>query len=206
MKLYQDNGNFSPNAKRVRVACYEVGAPLEIIPMDYMKGDWSKPEYVAKNPMGKVPTVEDDGYVIWESPAILFHIASKYGDRGLIPNDTRGKTEMMRWLFWNASHLEPSVFAIAFEKLLKPTMNQPTDNARVESSTKDWERYAPILNAQLEGKPWILGDNLSIVDIAIGTTVEFATMSGLELKKHLHLAAWYGRITSRDAWKRASAK
>ena len=70
--------------------------------------------------MGKVPTIEDDGYVLWESPAILFHIGSKYGDRGLVPTDTRGKTEMLRWLFWNASHLEPCVMAVAIEKLMKP--------------------------------------------------------------------------------------
>lgn len=206
MKLYQDSGNFSPNAKRVRVVCYEVGAPLEIVGMDFMKGEWKKPEYVAKNPMSKVPTLDDDGYVIWESPAILFHVASKYSDRGLIPSDARGKTEMMRWLFWNASHLEASVFAVGFEKILKPMMNQPTDNARVESATKDWERFAPVLNTQLEGKPWILGADFSIVDITIGTSVEFGTMAGLDIKKQPHLADWFGRLTARDSWKRASAK
>ena len=205
MKLYQDNGNFSPNVKRVRVMCNEVGAPVEHVPMDFMKGEWRTPEYLAKNPNGKVPTLDDDGYLLWESPAILFHLASKYGERGLLPTDARGKTEMMRWLFWNASHLEQSVNGLVVEKVIKPMMGQSTDNARVESSTKDWERYAPILNGHLEGKQYVVG-TYSIVDIAYATTVEMAVACGIDLTKYPHINAWYGRVTSRDAWKRASVK
>jgi glutathione S-transferase len=205
MKLYQDNGNFSPNAKRIRVLCYEVGAPFEIVPMDFVKGEWQRPEYLEKNPMGKVPTIEDEGYLLWESPAILFHIASKYGDRELVPRDTRGLTEMLKWLSWNASHLESNVFAVAREKLIKPLMKQEPDNAVVENATKGWLRFAPVLNAHLEDKPWVLGD-FSIVDIALGASVEFATFAGLEVGAYPHLAAWLGRLTSRDSWKRASAK
>jgi len=205
MRLYQDSGNFSPNAKRVRVLAHEVGAALEIVPLDYLRGEWQKPEYLAKNPNGKVPTLEDDGFIIWESPAILFYLASKYGERGLVPGDTRGATDMMRWLFWNASHLEESVNAVAFETVLKPMMRQSPDGARVESATEDWHRFAPILDAQLEGKEWILGA-FSIVDIAVGTTVEFGTVAGLPVNTYAHLSAWLTRLTARDAWKRASTR
>src|SRR5687767_11202887 len=205
MKLYQDNGNFSPNVKRVRVLCNEVGATVEHVPMDFMKGEWQKPEYLAKNPMGKVPTIEDEGYVLWESPAICYYLASKYGERGLIPGDLRGKTEMMRWMMWNASHFEPSVFGVAFEKVLKPMMGGTPDTARIETCTKDWNRFAPVLNAQLEGKQWVLGTNYSIVDITIGTSVEFGVVHcGFDLKSYPHLNAWYTRLTSREAWVRAS--
>src|SRR5262249_42742787 len=151
---------------------------VEIVPMDFTKGEWSRPEYLAKNPMGKVPTLEDDGYVLWESPAILFHVASKYPERRLAPTDTLGITEMLPWFCWNAGHLDASVFAVALEKMFKPMRNQPIDNARVESSTKEWERFAPVLNAHLEGKEWILG-NFSIVDIAFGPTIELAGACGL---------------------------
>ena len=205
MKLYQDNQNFSANVKRVKVLCNEVGASVEHVPMDFMKGEWQKPEYLAKNPMGKVPTIEDDGYVLWESPAICYYLASKYGERGLIPGDLRGKTEMFRWVTWNASHLETSVMGVAFEKLIKPLMNQTPDTTRIETCTKDWKRFAPVLNAQLEGKNWVLGSNYSIVDIILGTTVETAVVRcGFDINEYTHLKAWYTRLTTREAWVKAT--
>src|SRR5204863_82664 len=75
MKLY--NNSFSPNAKRIRAMANEIGVKLDIVDVDFAKGDNQKPEYLAKNPMGKIPTFEDDdGYVLWESPAALVYLAA----------------------------------------------------------------------------------------------------------------------------------
>ena len=122
MKLYQDPAGFSPRAKRVRLVCNEVGEPLEVVALDPSKGEWRAPPYLAKNPMGKIPTIEDDGYVLWESPAILHHVASKHPEKGLIPKDARGMTEVLRWMFWNANQFEIAVATVAFEKIIKPMM------------------------------------------------------------------------------------
>jgi glutathione S-transferase len=206
MKLYQDNGNFSPNAKRARAMCYEVGVPVELVSMDFMKGEWKKPEYLAINPMGKVPTLVDDGYVLWESPAILCYLAEKFPEKKLSPTDPRGRAEVMRWMFWNASHLEPQVFGVGFEKLLKPMMNLEPDPVRIDAYTKDFNRFAPVLDKALEGKPWVLGD-LSIVDFDIAPTIEFAFLSGMDdVKKYPRVCDWFERFTSREAWKKANAK
>jgi glutathione S-transferase len=205
MKLYQDNGNFSPNARRARFMCHEVGANVELVKMDFTKGEWKTPEYLAINPMGKVPTLVDDGYVLWESPAILYYLAQKFPEKKLLPTDRRGTIEVMRWTYWNASHLEPAVFGVAVEKVLKPMMGRPEDPGRVASCTADWERYAPILDKQLDGKTWILGENMSIVDVALAGTVDFARVAGLDVRKYPRTAGWMERITSREAWKKANA-
>ncbi len=203
MKLY--NNNFSPNAKRVRVCANELGINLNVIELDFKKGDNRKPEYVAKNPMGKIPTLEDDdGYVIWESPAILTYLASKNPQKNLLPTDARGRAETVRWMFWNASHLEAAVYGVAFEKLVKPMLGAQADQTRIDACTKDFERYAPVLNAHLEGKQWICGDQFTIADISVAVVVEFAIPSGLDVNQFAHIKAWLGRISSRDAWKKAS--
>ena len=203
MKLY--NSPLSPNAKRVRVLANELGITLNLVELDLMKGEHKKPEYVAKNPMGKVPTLEDDdGYTLWESPAALVYLASK-NNSNLFPNDAKGRAETFRWMFWNSSHFEPSVFNVAFEKMIKPMMGGQPDESRIAAARADWERFAPVFNAHLEGKNWVLGSNFSVADIALATTVEFSSHDtlGFDYGRFPHIKAWLGRVQGRDAWKKA---
>ena len=202
MKLY--NHDFSPNAKRVRVATREVGVTPEMVQLDFAKGDHKAPAYVAKNPSGKIPTFEDtDGTVVWESPAILIYLAEKHADKGLLPKDLVARSEAFRWMFWNASHMEPSAFPVAFERVIKPAMmKQEPDEAKCEIAMKDVNRYLPILNGHLEGKDWILGKTFSVADICLGTTLEFMTMARIDLAPYKHIGAWLGRLQARDSWKK----
>ena len=85
LKLYSHP--ISPNSKRVRVLAKELGLDVEVQDLDFGKGEHKAPDYLAKNPNGKVPTVEWDGRTLWESPAILFELASANPDAGLVPQD-----------------------------------------------------------------------------------------------------------------------
>jgi glutathione S-transferase len=200
MRFY--NNNFSPNAKRARVCAAEVGVKLDVVDMDFGKGDNRKAEYLAKNPMGKVPTLEDGDYVLWESPAQLVYIAAKHPEKGLWPTDALGLAEATRWMFWNASHLEAAVFSVGFEKLVKPMMlKQPTDEAKLAAGTAEWSRFAPVLDAHLAKHDWLVGKAFTVADIALGTTVEFGVMCGLDLAPYKHLASWMGRLRERPSWK-----
>ncbi len=201
MKLYSNS--LSPNARRPRICAAELGIKLDVVELDFAKGDMQKPEYKAVNPMGKIPTlVDDDGYVLWESPAMLVYLANKYPDKGLMAADARGRAEIARWMFWNASHLESGVATVGFEKFVKPQfMGQPADEARVAAGTADWERFAPVLDAHLAGKDWICGKQLTIADICLGVTIDFAGMVGLDVAKHRNLASWIGRLRERASWK-----
>lgn len=206
MKLY--NNSFSPNCKRVRVCANELGIDLNIVDMDFRKGDQRKPEYLAKNPMGKIPTLEDDdGYVIWESNAINTYLASKNPQKNLLPNDAKNRADVTRWLFWCSTHYEQSVYGVLFEKVVKPAlMGAEGDPARIEACTKDFHRWAPVLDAHLAGKTWLVGDNMTIADISVGVVTEAAVPAGLDVAKYPQVKAWLGRLTERDSWKKASVQ
>ncbi len=202
MKLY--NSNFSSSAKRARICAAELGIKLELVNLDMGKGENRTAEYLAKNPMGKICTLEDEGFVLWESPAILVYLASKTPEKALLPTDPPGLANAMRWMFWNASHLEVAANSAARERIIKPQFyNQPSDQKLLEIAEKEWARYAPVLNAQLEGKSFVLGERFSIVDIALGCTVEHAQRGGLDLQAYPHLRTWLERLAARDAWKNA---
>ena len=87
IKLY--DSKVSPYARKVRLLAAELEIPIEKISLDFQKGDPQKPEYLALNPNGKVPTIDDDGVVVWESIAILKYLAGK--KPGLLPADARGR-------------------------------------------------------------------------------------------------------------------
>jgi glutathione S-transferase len=72
-------------------------------PIDLGRGDQLTPQYLALNPHKKMPTLEDDGFVLWESNAILFYMAAKRPDRGLWPSDLKGQAHVLRWLAWVAA-------------------------------------------------------------------------------------------------------
>jgi glutathione S-transferase len=76
----------------------------EIRPIDLGRSDQLTPEYIALNPNKKMPTLEDDGFVLWESNAILFYMAAKCPDSGLWPSDLKGQADVLRWLAWQSAH------------------------------------------------------------------------------------------------------
>src|ERR1043166_3050332 len=116
IKLY--NSKVSPYARKVRLLPTERGLPLEKIDVDFQNGDQGKPEYLAMNPNGKVPVIDDDGFVLWESIAILKYLAGKAGR--LLPADARTRAETDQWMFWWANHPEPAIELLIYELLLKP--------------------------------------------------------------------------------------
>ncbi|HLJ98068.1 MAG TPA: glutathione S-transferase N-terminal domain-containing protein [Gemmataceae bacterium] len=89
----------------------------DLEPIDLGRGDQRTPEYAALNFNRKMPTLEDDGIILWESNAILFYMASKRPESGLWPPDARGQADVLRWLFWESAHWDAeSVGMVAYEK------------------------------------------------------------------------------------------
>src|SRR5262249_12843399 len=82
-------GHRWPNARKVRLRAAELDIPLDRVALDFSKGEMRSAEYLAKNPNGKVPTIDDDGFVLFESCAILSYLASKRPERGLVPTDPK---------------------------------------------------------------------------------------------------------------------
>lgn len=192
----------SPNTKRVRVIAAELGLDVEVKAVDLQKGENKTPEFLAMNPNGKVPTVEKNGRSLWESPAVLYELASERPESGLVPSGVAERAEMLRWMFWNASHLEPAIFGVAFETWFKAKlMGQAADGARVEENMRNFARYAPVLNDRLTGRRWVLGDRFTIADIALGTSVEVTKAAEIPLAPYPSVARWLDRVAARPSWK-----
>jgi glutathione S-transferase len=174
----------------------ELGVPYEIEVTDVRAGAGQAPEYLAINPMGKVPTIVDDGEIVTESGAICLYLADKYPQAGLAPpvGDPR-RAAYVRWLF-----LAPVIDAVLVERMWK---REPMPAAT--AGYGDYERLMRTFKALMTGSPWLLGDQFTAADVIVcgGLPWAFAQKT---LPKEPPFAAYAERIEARPAYQRAQAK
>jgi glutathione S-transferase len=204
MKLY--SVQLSNNCRRVNATLAHLGIEVELVEPSLASGDIKKPEYLALNPNGKVPTLVDGDFVLWESRAIMQYVASKKPGNELWPNDARRQADIARWQFWEAVHLSPGTTPFAFEKLFKPIfLKQQPDEAALAAGAKAFHVAAPVLDAQLKGKDFVLG-KLTLADFSVGACFSYAEPAGLPWGDYTHIRAWWARLNEVPAWKSTAPK
>ncbi|MGZ3438280.1 MAG: glutathione S-transferase family protein [Polyangia bacterium] len=196
MKLYSVPP--SPNSKRVRVCAAELGIPVEVANLDFAKGQQRSPDYLALNPMGKVPTLSDGSFVLWESAAILHYLAAQRPG-ALWPAELRAQSDALRWMFFCACHLDAHFGTLVVERIFKPR-NLGPDPTLVANAVENLGRYLAIVERQLIGREYVTGA-FGIVDIALGCTIEAAPALQLDLAPYGNVRAWLARLQARPSWK-----
>jgi glutathione S-transferase len=200
MKLYINP--MSPNVRRVRLTAAVLGLQLEEVVLDFAKGEHKRPEHLALNPNGSVPTLVDGDFVLTESRAIMQYLASKKPEAGLLPRDELARADVTRWQFWDSSHFSPQLGTLAFQKLLKPMfgMGEP-EPAKIEEALTGFRRFAAVLDQRLDGKRHVVGDTLTLADLTIASSLMYARQTDVPVAEFPQLQAWFSRMTEMDAWK-----
>ncbi len=178
-----------------------VNLPVERVQIDLRKGEHKKPEYLKLNPNGKVPTLDDDGFILWESRAIMQYLADKTpaGEK-VYPKDLRARADVNHWMFWDAVHFSPAFGIVMFEKFVKGLLGMgAADPKEVERGEKQLAPLMPVLDAHLANRQWLCGDGVTLADFSIATPLNLAERAGIALPAHV--AAWYQRVAAVPAYK-----
>jgi glutathione S-transferase len=204
MTLTLYDGPISPNARKVRLLAAELGLPLERVVLSFAKRELQAPGYLAKNPNGTIPTLDDDGFVLWESAAILRRLAAKRPERGLVPADPRQGALLDQWLCWWIAQPEAALMRLAWERLIKPFLGQPgNDPGIVADAEANLDRFLPVLDRQLAGGDYIIGP-LSVVDFAAGAWLDVAPATlKLDFERYANIGTWLARLRARPYWQNA---
>jgi glutathione S-transferase len=205
MKLYYSP--FSTNSRRVTTVAAHLDIPLELVTVDLVHGEQKRPEFLAINPNGKVPALVDEGAVIWESNAIVHHLIAKTPAQTLWPKDARAQADVMRWQFWNASHLEQATNTFIWENVFKNVLGAGAPDAgKLADANAQWDRYAGVLDRHLDGRRYIAGDGstLTLADIAIAASVVHYPRSGLPVAKLTRLLRWFEDFAQLPAWQKTA--
>jgi Glutathione S-transferase len=172
---------------------------LDVIGEGYEREDWglplrdpNVPEFLALNPNGQVPVlIEDDGFSLWESNAILLYLARTRG--ALLPADDHAAGKALQWLSWQASELTAQWGYAVFALLRKAEGFD--DPARIAESLARWTAKMDILEAELaKGRPFIAGEALSVADIVLGLCCHRWFMTPFERKSLPAVEDYYRRL------------
>lgn len=190
----------TPNPMKVALMLEELGLAYEVVPVDTMKGEQHAPAFRAVNPNAKLPAIDDDGVVVFDSNAILLYLAEKTGKLLGKPED---RPALLSWLMFIASGLGPySGQAVHFQRAHQ-------DSAYATNRYKrEAERHYQVLNDRLAGRAVIVGDELTLVDVAAwGWIDRAAVVHGAPdaLDRFPELARWFKSVDARPAVARARA-
>lgn len=203
MKLY-DLG-LSPNCLKVRAVIHELHLPVQMVQVDLFKGEAQTQEFLSKNPNGKVPVYEEGPFVLWESNAIIKHLAQKSPQQHLLPASPEGRALVDQWLSWQASHFYPPIVQLAVEKIFKPMGDKEPDLNALKIANQEFVKYAKVLDAQLKGKNFVLGQ-LTVVDFSLAASLYMRNQLNLNLSSYTHLNNWLSQVERRPSWIKALPK
>lgn len=196
---------FSSNSRKVAMTVAHLNIPIETTIVDLAKGEQRKPDYLALNPNGKVPTLVDGDLVLWESHAIMTYLADKTEGHTLYPKELRARADVNRWLFWSANHWGPAIAILNFENVVKKMVGagepDPAQVQRGETFVKD---NAKVLDQHLAGRTWVSGDGLTLADFSIAAPLMYTRVAKIPVGDYANLQAWLARVQELDAWKKTA--
>ena len=188
----------SINVQKVLWCCAELDLAYERVDAGLQFGVNDTAEYRAMNPNGLVPTIDDDGFVLWESHAIVRYLARKHGHGTLCPASETVAADADRWMEWYSTTLANDLRVVFWNLIRTPV--EKRDMPAVDRSAKKLEENMRILDAQLAGRDYVAGERFSMGDIPVG--VSMYRWSGLPITRPdlPNLARWYERIRGRRAF------
>ncbi|HZT02848.1 MAG TPA: glutathione S-transferase family protein [Steroidobacteraceae bacterium] len=194
---------FSFNSRRAVMAALHLRAPVELVFVDLQKAEQRQPQFLKLNPNHRVPVLEDDGFVLWESHAIMQYLADKTPRQTLYPAETRARADINRWLFWSAQHFSPAIGILNWEHVIKSVLALgAADPAEVRRGEGLVREFAGILDAHLASCGWICGEALSLADFAIAAPLSTAVPAKLPISDLTHLQRWFAQVQALEAWKK----
>jgi len=187
----------SSNVAKVMWTIAELELAHERIDIGGEFGGTREPSYLRLNPTGRIPTIEDDSFVLWESNAIVRYLAAKVGHDGLWPAKLQARADADRWMDWASTSL-----AEAIDNLRK-AYRMPAerrDEQAVQSALGAAVEVVGIVDQALQRSPFVTGNALTVGDIALGPLLHRWTLVPLD-KPHLAgIMAWYERMTHRPGF------
>ncbi len=206
MKLY--GHPMSTCTRKVLTTLAEKGVKAEFVTIDIMTGANKNPEYLAKQPFGQVPVIEDGSLRVYESRAIIRYLDEVLPGVSLTPKDAKGRAEMEQWISVETSNFTPHAMALLYQLFFGPMRGQQPDPVKVEEAKVKLAKCADVLDAQLATGPFILGDGFTLADICYMPYIEYLvqTPAADVLTSRKNVNTWWNRIRERASWKTALGK
>jgi glutathione S-transferase len=203
MKLY----DYPPsgNGYKVRLALATLTIPYEYIPLDILAGQTRTPEFLAKNPNGRIPLLQlpDESYLA-ESNAILFYLAQ---GSDLWPKTTLDQAKVLQWMFFEQYSHEPNIATVRYWISIKKISTKDPEYLQVEPKKLQGYAALSVMESHLKSNQYFVGNAYSIADIALYAYTHVAQEGGFDLQSYPAISSWLKRVAGKpnhvkiDEWK-----
>jgi glutathione S-transferase len=196
----------SPRSFKVLWGANQIGVPFELKLVDFSKGGQNAPEFLALNPNGRAPVIDDGGYVLWESNAILEYLASLKAESGLLSADPRARLAVTKWLYWESAHWDPACAIFAFERVVKALFGRGEPvQSEIDRGTQMFERIGKVLDGALAQHRYVAGEHLTVADISLGASLCIADQARFPIDEYRNIQRWKADLASLPSWAKTNA-
>jgi glutathione S-transferase len=203
MKVY--GHPLSSCTRKVLLTLAEKGQTAEFVRVDLFIGEHKTAAHVGRHPFGVVPVLDDDGFMLFESRAIIRYLDARFGASSLTPRAPKDIARMDQWLSVDQSYVAPHTRALAVERIVKKHQGLEPDPAAERAAESALGLAFATIDRRLSAAPFLAGERFSLADISLMPYFASLPMIGADrvAENLVHLGAWWARVSQRESWRLA---
>ena len=192
---------FSQRVQKALMSASAVGLEFESVPVNLFEGENREGWYVALHPASKVPVIDDDGFVLFESNAIMKYLCRKAGS-ALYPPDVEGQARVDQWCDFVTLHIDIHVSSLAYNKIIAPKIGVPVDEFALEERPAFLDRFLTVIDKQLSNFRYLAGSELTIADIGLLASMGVLDQVDFSIEKWGHIVRWREELRAQAFYRR----
>lgn len=187
------------------LAAEHLGIRLDLVEVNLMN-EADRRRLAEVNDNNKIPVLVDDGFMLWESCAIMQYLADSQPGQTVYPTDPLARADVNRWMFWACQHFAPAIGVICWQRLWKKMVTgEDADANEVARGASELARAAAVLDKHLATRRWLVWDGVTLADYAVAAPLMYLERARLPLDAYPHLLAWFERVQALPAWRNTEA-
>lgn len=191
LKIY--GSDLSSPANKVRFAANALGLKYEYIRVNLREGEHQKEEFLKLNPVGKIPVIDDDGFALFESNAIIKYLCDK-NNSSLYPKNLKERAIVDQWVDFGSMHVGTALMKVVYNRVFAPIRKIAVDENSIKEGLNFLDRFLPAVDNQLGKNLYIADKNLTVADINLLALLDPAEMADIDLSKYKKITAWRNKL------------
>ncbi len=187
LKIY--GSDLSSPCNKVRFTANHLGLKYEYQRMNLRNGEQREEWFVKLNPVGKVPVIDDDGFILFESNTICKYLATKNKSE-IYPQDLKQRAIVDQWIDFGTLHVGTAMSRVFYNRVLAPIRNLPVDEQSLKDGVKFLDQFLPLVEQQLAKSKYFAGNNFTLADINLVALLDPAEVSDIDIARYAKLSQW----------------
>jgi len=198
LRLY--GSDLSVFSNKIKFTAHVLGIEYEFHCVNLREREHQKPEFLKIHPAGKVPVIDDDGFVLFESGAVIKYLANKK-ESDLYPKDIKQRALVDQWIDFSTLHISNALNKVIFNRIFAPRMGRPVDEQSLKDGMMFLNRFLPIVEQQLSENAYLAGEKFSLADITLLSALDPAEVAEIDISRYPAIVKWRNVLKQKDFYK-----